>query len=105
MGNCDKCGAEFDEYSAENDFDIEYGCSGFSYSSFRRCLCYDCASEVIEDEEDGEYFEECEECGKRFDYFRELSMFRNHVDGIDLTDTWSNKLMCAECALNDRDNW
>lgn len=103
MKICHRCGEKFDWQETVNQFDIEYGCSGFSYDGFRRTICFDCAQEVFDDGETGEYFETCERCGKRFDYFEELMHWRDYVNGTDLNDHWDEEILCAECASDDLD--
>lgn len=99
METCARCGKQFDRDEAESEFISEY--SLYSYDNFARPLCYECAEEIIEEEEIGEYYETCEKCGKYFDLFTEKMDFSNIVssfcDDVDLTDMW-DEILCAECA-------
>ena len=101
MPICDACGKRFDSEEAENDFEIRF--SNLRYSNLRRCLCGDCAQEVIDSLDDGEYYETCERCGKTFDLITEKGEFSSHfsvASGTDLTDHWDDYgIWCADCVI------
>ena len=102
MDTCSRCGKEFDSYDARDFFESET--FKLSYDNFNCCLCGDCAVEVIEDKEEGLYYESCEKCGKTFDLIRDESEYESHYssyNGTDLIDCWGeyNQVLCAECAL------
>lgn len=104
MKTCERCGKEFDEddYLNESDFNDEVG-SLLSYRNVRPCLCGSCAAQAIVDEEEGIYFETCEECGCEFDYIEEKSKlyFSDGWNEGNLLDFWneSNRITCADCAM------
>lgn len=100
METCDRCGKLFDEDEAESEFVIEY--YDLSYQNLRGCFCGDCAKEIIEDKEDGIYFETCEQCGCEFDLFQEESKFdsmHSPYNGTTLRDFWRDLIRCADCAM------
>ena len=100
MRTCKWCGKKFDVEEAEMDFNAEF--SHLSYDNFKKCLCGDCAIRAIEDEEYGVYFEQCEECGRTFDYIKDDDTFKSNFDedsGKSLTDYWGDKILCCDCAL------
>lgn len=98
MSKCEWCGNDFDPREAEEQFCSEY--ENLSYSQIRKCLCGDCAIQVIEDEVDGVYFENCEKCGCTFDLIEDQDRFTDMTDGGDLQDYWSNGIICCDCALD-----
>ena len=99
MAICEYCGEKFKRSEAESDFNSEYGFL-FNYENFEKDLCYSCASQAIEDEDDGVYFEVCDECGSTFDYGNEASNYSSQMGG-DLIDMWNGKVLCCDCAINE----
>ena len=103
MAYCSRCNKEFDPDEARDYFESETFM--LSYENFKEELCGECAVEVIEEKEEGYYFERCEECGKNFDLIEEEDFYSSQYpsyNGTDLIDCWNeyNKVLCAECALN-----
>lgn len=102
MAKCEWCGKTFDVDEARDDFECE---TGLSYDNLALCLCGDCAIDAIDDEADGVYFETCEECGNRFDLFEEQSKFENGPNDYgSLRDYWDEKILCADCAIEEAEN-
>lgn len=103
MARCEWCGKEFDIDEAREIFDDECG-RIWSYDNFGKCLCGECAVEAIQDEADGVYFETCECCGKNFDYGEECRIFYDNANAsFGLADCWSNRILCASCAIDEID--
>ena len=74
------------------------------FDNFDKDFCADCDLEAVEDFDVGDYHEDCEVCGCRFDMATEIGnymSYTNMIDG-DLTDLWSQagKIMCASCAVD-----
>lgn len=107
MPICEMCGKSFDLEEAEESFESDNWL--LSYSNIKRCLCGECATNTIEDQADGVYYETCERCGKTFDLITAEGFFSSHFpwyNGTDLRDYWDKKqlILCAECAINDAEN-
>ena len=103
MAKCKWCGQKFKRSEAEDEFDGDYRL--LSYSCFRIRLCYDCACSAIDDEIEGVYFEECEECGNTFDYVVDNAEFEDRVPeycSISMWDCWdeADKILCFDCAMD-----
>jgi len=47
------------------------------------------------------YFETCERCGKVFDYILDSGTFASQVDGVYLSGTWDNGILCCDCAIDE----
>lgn len=98
---CINCGKEYDYEFEEDIFTCENGI--LSYDNFDKDYCAECALEAAENPDYGDYHEECEECGNRFDLADEISIYMNNTRVIDdsLENLWSQagKIMCASCAL------
>ena len=95
---CDCCGKEFDEkrcIRCFSDGDL------INYDFLTKCLCAECAIEAIDDEDDGIYYEVCDNCGSRFDPFAaELELQRRTGDyGVEI-DMYG-KYLCHNCALDE----
>lgn len=100
METCDRCGKIFDEDEAETEFVSEY--FDLSYQNFRGTFCADCAIQILEDKEDGYYFETCEQCGCTFDLILEESKFDDRhswFNGTSMRDFWKDLIRCADCAM------
>jgi len=98
MAICEKCGKEFDESEAADEFDEEtmYSSVAVSYYAFDRCLCGECA---VQEYENGNYYETCECCGKRFNPEDEESDFQNQVSyKVSDADMFEFGILCADCA-------
>lgn len=98
MRICDNCGKEFDYDEEESEFICEYGLYNFEY--FKRCLCADCAGEVIESEDIGEYYEFCEKCGRKFDYFADNYAIYSFTDGERKLSDFE-EILCEDCAFKE----
>ena len=98
MPKCEKCGIEFDEWEAENEFQDGVSTSlQVSYAQLGRCLCGACA---IEEFENGNYYEICECCGKTFNpCVDELIFYQFISDKITDADMYEFGLHCADCAI------
>ena len=94
---CEKCGKEFDEWTAETDFEEGVNISlSVSYHQLGRCLCGPCA---IEEFNNGNYFETCECCGKQFYPCTEQLDFDYQVSKrITDADMYEYGVHCADCA-------
>lgn len=92
------------------EIDMDFDCAEFEsetnlcYQNLRKCLCGECATQAIEDEVDGVYFEVCERCNKTFDYIEEMGKFDSYFqwsNGTVLRDHWDQEILCADCAIDD----
>ena len=103
MPVCSRCGKHFNREEAEERFGCDH--PNLDYDHFQGTFCGDCAVEIVDNEEDGYYFEECDRCGKRFDLFADESdfMMRNWGYSGGLREAWSEfrYLLCADCASDD----
>ena len=90
---CNRCGREFDP----EDWNIGF----YQRENFNECLCEDCAEKAVDDAEDGLYFEECEECGKRFDYI-EADVDFQLMKGVSLSHV--DRILCLDCAMDYYNN-
>ena len=103
METCSRCAKSFDRETAEDTFMLENGL--LNYDNFQITVCGDCANEIIDNCEDGYYFEICDRCGKRFDLFVDESDFMTRNDSYfgGLRDAWDEfgYLLCADCASDD----
>lgn len=97
MNTCERCGIEFDEQEAENEFnDGVEATLEVHYRQFRRCLCGACA---IAEYENGNYFETCEYCGKEFNPEEEKSAFDRQVAyKVTVANLYQHGILCADCA-------
>ncbi len=94
---CDYCGKEFEEQDARNDFEME---TLKNYDYLTKNLCAECAIEAINDMDVGIYYEECENCGSRFDPFAtELELRRQTGDYGAEIDMFGN--LCLDCLLDE----
>lgn len=93
---CEQCNCGFDEIDAERQFSIYFA---KPYENLVRKLCFECAADVMNGEWDGEYFETCDCCGKRFDYFIDMAFFEEINDDIAFEDSWGMGIKCAQCGL------
>lgn len=103
MAICTMCGKEFDPEVAREEFEMEH--SDMSYDNFDGPLCYECAHEVIDSCVDGRYFEYCDKCGEKFDWFAEDSDFMSMSSQYDNADlptikSYTGKILCADCAMD-----
>lgn len=100
MATCDCCGKKFNVAEAEDDFETEYGMSLKYGNHFTGCLCFECATEAIESHD---YYEECEQCGRRFHVCDDDDRFENECGDYGLVNTSrediSTLILCADCAL------
>ena len=53
MAICDRCGCEFDEDEAREEFDEEFESGDFDYDNFEKDVCGECAIEIINNDEEG----------------------------------------------------
>lgn len=102
MEICQRCGKEFDHDEEEDLFNMEYMLR--SFDNFNETLCADCAGKVIDEHEEGVYFEYCDNCGKKYDPFVEESRFYDMLpewdrENVDLD--FFDKLLCADCAMEE----
>ena len=97
MEICEICGCEFDRETAEYEFHEGINPSfQVDYAQFGRCLCGECA---ISEYENGNYFETCESCGKRFFPEDEAEDFESQVSHrITDADMYEHGIYCADCA-------
>lgn len=103
MAKCEWCGVRFNKSDAEEIFDSEAYFWYFDYKKIRPCLCGECAVKAVFDEDDeGIYFDTCDECRKEFDLKEEETAFRLFADkyggSATLRDYWDDRILCADCA-------
>lgn len=99
---CDYCGEEFEVQDARDDFLME---TLKDYDNLTKCLCAECAIKAINDMDEGIYYEECENCGTRYDPFvDEHELQRQTGDGGVEIDMFG-KCLCLDCALDEYRNW
>lgn len=105
MTICEECGKEFNEYDADSQFREETSLtvSSISYEQLGRCLCGECAIAAYAN---GEYFENCEICGKKFYPEDENERFKRAIDfrNIDADMYVDRRVLCADCALEYYDD-
>ncbi|SHJ50518.1 hypothetical protein [Pseudobutyrivibrio xylanivorans] len=98
---CSDCGKDFNYEIEEEKFTSEN--SSLSYKNFDRDYCAACALKVAENPGYGDYHEECEECGKRFDLAEERDTYKKYIIKADdrLEHQWWNtrKILCGSCAI------
>ncbi len=108
---CDNCGKEFNEEQAREEFEFE---TVKNYDFLTRNLCAKCAIDVFESEIDGEYEEECYQCGKKFDPFEDKCEFfsiQSYIEDRLITtyeEESDNGTLCLECVekkLEDEIEW
>lgn len=97
MPKCEKCDKEFDleevEWEFEQNIDANFP---VSYERLERMLCIDCAEEEFYN---GNYYEYCEICGKKFYPLDDEREFENLVSHkISDADMYDEGIVCAECA-------
>lgn len=98
---CEWCKKSFDVEKAEQIFDEHFDGS-LNYENLHKCLCGVCASELIDDEEIGIYFETCDKCGIEFDLMEHEADFQKYSGGLRLRDYWGQGLiLCSDCAIED----
>lgn len=99
---CERCGKEFDEDDAREEFEDE---TGKSFDYLTKTLCGDCAIQAINDKEDGVYLELCENCGARFDPFIDEMEFQRQTgdDGVEID--MFGKYLCLHCSLEEYENF
>ena len=97
---CEKCGKEFEDWVAEDEFLSGVDSVGIlSYEQFGRHLCGECA---IEEFENGHYYETCERCGKQFNPSSEEFEFERQVSHRILgADMYEFGIYCADCAATE----
>ncbi len=97
MPLCEKCGNEFEEWDAEYEFENGVDTSfPVSYDQLNKYLCGKCA---IEEFKNGNYYETCECCGKRFNPDSEQFEFEKQVSHKVLdADMFDLGIHCADCA-------
>lgn len=96
---CEVCGIEFDEYEADEQFrDSDEHSFSVNYDQLGRCLCGECAIAAYAN---GEYYEECADCGKRFYPEEEYEKFKRAIEFriIDADMYVNDDPLCADCAL------
>ncbi len=100
MKMCKRCGDSFKKKEAEIVF--SEAIISLSYKeNVKKCICGECAVQAFEDEDDGIFFETCNECGKYFDVMEEKGKFYDYTDDINLFDVWfMHGESCAECAID-----
>lgn len=104
---CERCKKNFIEEDAREEFELEEPTK--SYDNFEIKLCGKCAIEVINDLEDGFYYEFCEECGDRYDFIRDNAEFEhkytNEYGSYASISDLTNKLLCLDCAIDEYENY
>lgn len=99
---CIGCGIEFNYEIEDEKFTSNN--SSLAYKNFDKCYCAACALNVAENPNYGDYHEECEECGKRFDLAEERNIYKKNTIKADdrLENQWfhTKKIMCVSCALD-----
>lgn len=93
---CDFCGNEFDEDEARDEFEAE---TLGNYDYLTKCLCAECAIDVINSCDGDSYYEICENCGSKFDPFdAEFELQRITGDDGAEIDMFE-KYLCLDCSL------
>ena len=102
MPTCDVCGKRFNADKAEEDFQAELGMSLIYDDHFDKTLCFKCAMEAFENKE---YYEVCENCGKRFNVIEELTQLQMTTNDYSLDTSDFDSILCAECAYEEWESW
>lgn len=100
MAICEICKKEFDKLTAQDEFEcgVYSSVSSVSYDQFGRELCGACA---IEEYNAGNYYEECERCGKRFYPDSEELSFESQVSHkVSDAMMYEFGILCADCAAS-----
>ena len=97
MSICSRCGCEYEKedvvllHADVNRVPID--------------MCEECLEKAYEMQEDGLFYDTCEECGKDFDVMEEKAKYLSQIPWCDgLGFEYFDKILCADCALNERDN-
>lgn len=104
MTKCNRCGKVIDRAIEKDEFEMDF--FDKSYDCFSETLCSECASEVIQNEETGIYYEYCEKCNRKFDYFEDKLNFLNshsYDSGAEDFYCW-NHILCEDCADEEYDH-
>lgn len=102
MSVCEYCGQEFEEDEAELTFESE--CPK-SYRQLTKTLCADCAIEAIENEENGVYYEICDNCGTQYDPFELESELMCASTDDDVTSDMFDECLCFNCFMDKYDEY
>ncbi len=98
---CEYCGKEFDEEFDSDTFEME---TSKRYDYLTKSLCAECAIEAIEDQDDGIYYDVCENCGSQFNPFEaEIELQRRTGDDGAEIDMFG-RCLCLDCALDEYRN-
>ena len=97
MKKCEWCKKSFDEEEAREIFEDR---TQLEFANLHKCLCGNCASDLIADEETGIYFETCEKCGTVFDLIEAEAEFRDYGASYRLREGWGlGQILCVDCAI------
>jgi len=105
MAICEECGTTYDIDCVFEDLSDDYG-SILGVIHFDKQLCYECAKEAFEH---GEYYANCDECGKRF-YMKDAEeVFENecpdyHLEATSILD-FCDLILCSDCAVERLRKW
>ena len=97
MAKCEKCGKVFDKWEAEVVFEgVNFASLPVQYNRFDKALCGTCA---IKEYQNGNYFERCDRCGKRFYTESENFVFESNLMIRKLNfNMYDFGILCADCA-------
>lgn len=99
MAICEKCGKDFDKWVTSVAFEsLNFASLPMRYDRFDRSLCCACA---IEEYQNGNYFETCECCEKKFHPENENFVFQSNLMIRKLNfNMYDFGVLCADCAKN-----
>ena len=99
MAKCERCGKLFDEWETAVAFESgDFASLPVHYDRFGRPLCYACATREYQN---GNYFETCECCEKRFHPENENFVFESNLMIRKLNfNMYDFGILCADCAKN-----
>lgn len=99
MKKCQRCGKRYDPSEETDTFMME---CGLDYNGVTEDICAECASQALDDNEDGIYIETCSKCGCKYDPVIAESIFRDRFPNSS-NSVWTF-IMCADCSSDYEDD-
>ena len=99
MKKCERCGVLFDSSEETDKFMME---CALDYNSVTECICAECASNALNENEEGVYLEICSKCGCKYDPVEAECTFTDRFP--DTANSIWSLVMCADCASDFEDS-